>query len=267
MHLINSCLFNDEKMDKSRNFLLLFIFLFGDFTIWYFLSYKDRKQNKMCDIKRGFGLLQENDNISIMDMNIRNIIGGLQKDSTQASVATNSENMLETLYENAHASEENSMVGSPKSAPAFEWPIAILYRELRKDYKTQGYNDAMVNSNAVFRDMNKDIIFNNILMMFREVRLRYTVMQSQVTTGKSRCEQMGLFDDVVRLSHKESVIQQHVADIEKMEESFRMGKDEGANPLKSYECGFLRGVSVQALSVTSTMMDMPSEISDIINNK
>lgn len=199
-------------------------------------------------------------------MNIRNIIGGQQKNSTQAPVATNNGNMLESLYENTHASEENRMAGSLKNAPALEWPIAILYRELRKDYKTQGYNDAMVNSNAVFRDMNKDIIFNNILMMFREVRLRYTVMQSQVTTGKSRCEQMGLFDDVVRLSQREAVIQQHVADIDKLEESFRMGKDEGANPLKSYECGFLRGVSVQALSVTSTMMDMPSEINDI-NNK
>ena len=199
-------------------------------------------------------------------MNIRNIIGGQQKNSTQAQVAPNNVNILESLYENTHASEENRMAGSLKNAPALEWPIAILYRELRKDYKTQGYNDAMVNSNAVFRDMNKDIIFNNILMMFREVRLRYTVMQSQVTTGKSRCEQMGLFDDVVRLSQKEAVIQQHVADIDKLEESFRMGKDEGANPLKSYECGFLRGVSVQALSVTSTMMDMPSEINDI-NNK
>lgn len=199
-------------------------------------------------------------------MNIRDIIGGQQKDSTQAPVATNNGNVTETLYDNSLASEENRTIRNPKDASVLEWPIAILYRELRKDYKTQGYNDAMVNSNAVFRDMNKDIIFNNILMMFREVRLRYTVMQSQVTTGKSRCEQMGLFDDVVRLSQREAVIQQHVVDIDKLEESFRMGKDEGANPLKSYECGFLRGVSVQALSVTSTMMDMPSEINDI-NNK
>lgn len=85
-------------------------------------------------------------------------------------------------------SESESVdTSTPASAPltvsyATGWPIDLIYGYLHKNYEDKGYSDAMLNSNLTFRDMNMAIIRNKILMIFREVNLKYSSMKRDLDT-------------------------------------------------------------------------------------
>lgn len=86
-----------------------------------------------------------------------------------------------------HSESESVGTTAPNSAPltvsyATGWPIDLIYGYLHKNYEEKGYSDAMLNSNLTFRDMNMSIIRNKILMIFREVNLKYNGMKRDLDT-------------------------------------------------------------------------------------
>ena len=122
------------------------------------------------------------------------------------------------------------------------WPIDLIYGYLHKNYEDKGYSDAMLNSNLTFRDMNMSIIRNKILMIFREVNLKYSAMKRDLDTRIETCNAAGLLTTVAELEKQMSVIVSHTNELARLEEDFRKNANEASVPLMSYECGFLRGV-------------------------
>jgi len=128
------------------------------------------------------------------------------------------------------------------------WPIDIIYGYLNKNYEEKGYNDAMIKCDLAFRDMNKNIIRNKILMIFREINLNYNAMQQDLETRINNCNAAGLLTTVTELNKQMSVIKSHKEELANLEEDFKNNINEASIPLQSYECGFLRGVATIAMS-------------------
>ena len=137
------------------------------------------------------------------------------------------------------------------------WPIDVIYGYLHKNYEEQGFKDAMTNSDLAFRDLNIDIIRNKILMVFREINLNYDVTKNDIEIRMETCRTAGLLNTVSDLEKTMSIVNAHKEELRQLEEDFRNDANEASIPLKSYECGFLRGVATIALSGTLKNTTMP----------
>lgn len=173
---------------------------------------------------------------------------------TPSLQSLNSTPVVETLNQEAHSDSEES--SSSESAPltvsyATGWPIDLIYGYLHKNYEEKGYSDAMLNSNLTFRDMNMSIIQNKILMIFREVNLKYNGMKRDLDTRIETCNAAGLLTTVAELEKQMAVIVSHISELARLEEDFRNNANEASVPIMSYECGFLRGVSAIAMSTSA----------------
>lgn len=138
------------------------------------------------------------------------------------------------------------------------WPIDIVYGYLHKNYEQKGFEDAMLKSDLTFRNMNKNIIKNKILMVFREINLNYDVMRQDLQERINSCSAAGLLTTVSQLEKKISLIDSHKEELRCLEENFRNNTNEASIPLQSYECGFLRGVATIVMSGNGhRTIDMP----------
>lgn len=143
----------------------------------------------------------------------------------------------------AESTQENATNPSLTVSYATGWPIDVVYGYLRKNYEEQGFNDAMVKSDLTFRDMNMKIIMNRILIVFREINLRYDVMIHDLTTKIQACSAAGLLSTVNELENSITVANTHKEELKKLELDFRNNANEASIALQSYECGFLRGIA------------------------
>lgn len=159
---------------------------------------------------------------------------------------------LEEVTNDAPVVEESTIEKKPLTVSyATGWPIDIIYGYLHKNYEQKGYEDAMLNSNLAFRDMNLKIIRNKILMTFHEINLNYDAMRNDLDTRIENCNAAGLLTNVAELGKQMSFIDAHKAELKKLEDDFRNNANEASVPLMSYECGFLRGISTIAMTCPS----------------
>ena len=151
--------------------------------------------------------------------------------------------------DDAYDVEETATGNKPLTVSfATGWPIDVIYGYLHKNYEQKGYEDAMLNSNLAFRDMNISIIRNKILMVFREINLNYDAMKNDLETRIETCSAAGLLTTVADLTKQMSIINTHKNELAQLEQDFRNNVNEASVPLMSYECGFLRGVSNIAMA-------------------
>lgn len=132
------------------------------------------------------------------------------------------------------------------------WPIDVIYGYMHKNYEQKGYDDALLNNNIAFRDMNMKIIRNKILMIFHEINLNYDAMKEDFVTKIENCNAVGLLTTVAELEKQLSIVNAHKKELAKLEDDFCNNTNEASVPLMSYECGFLRGISAIAMAGPSS---------------
>lgn len=147
------------------------------------------------------------------------------------------------------------------------WPIDIIYGYLHKNYESRGYDDAMLNSNLSFRDMNMNIIRHKILMVFREINLNYDAMKQDLDSRIETCNAAGLITTAADLNKQLAVINAHKEELSQLEHDFRNNANEASVPLMSYECGFLRGVSTIAMAGPSRSQTEKTPIPPKLNSQ
>ena len=188
-----------------------------------------------------------------------NIFSFLNKKNESANAAITMLPVLENenrTDESVNTTEGETGNDTPEKKPltvsyATGWPIDIIYGYLHKNYEEKGFNDAMVKSDLTFRDMNKGIIRNKILMIFNEINLNYDVMKRDIETRMETCSAAGLLTTLSDLEKQMAIINTHKAELDRLEEDFRNNANEASVPLQSYECGFLRGIATIAMATPS----------------
>jgi len=126
-------------------------------------------------------------------------------------------------------------------------PLDEIYKYLRVDFESRGYDDAMSNPDTSYRDMNKLLIVSNLKVLFKQVKQIY-IDNLKVTDFhiKSR-EQAGLIDIVELLKNRKETLDNHLSEINKMEIDLDNKEDYMVGMLLSYERGFLRGLAALSL--------------------
>ena len=183
----------------------------------------------------------------------------------------NNSAVLTTLPVVDQLTSEEEVVTNPQSANggteekkpltvsyATGWPIDVVYGYLHKNYEEKGFEDAMLRNDLAFKDMNMGIIRNKILMVFREINLNYDVMKSDLESRIDTCRAAGLLTTVSDIEKSMTIIKTHKEELRQLEEDFKNNANEASIPLKSYECGFLRGISTIALSNSGSKVAMPT---------
>lgn len=175
-----------------------------------------------------------------------------------------------TDKEESVSTSSNTTVKKPLTVSwATGWPIDVVYGYLNKDYEQKGFDDAMVKNDLAFRDLNADIIRNKILMVIREIKLSYDVRRRDLQTRIDNCNDAGLLTTSAELQNSMSIIDTHKEELQQLEASFRNNSGKDSIPVKSYTCGFLRGIATtQAAGFTTgaaQTMAMPSNYSQASN--
>lgn len=131
------------------------------------------------------------------------------------------------------------------------WPIDVVYGHLHKNYEEQGFGDAMRRGDLAFKEVGMDIIRKEILLLFREVNLKYDTIRQDILLRIKKCIDAGLVTIAAEFENKLQVINKHQEELEGLENDFVNNVGGAANPLHSYECGYLRGLAAKALGDTS----------------
>lgn len=171
-----------------------------------------------------------------------------KKDADNAQmqqVNTTDVNEVPALPESGKASERPLVVSY-----ATGWPIDVIYGYLHKNFEEKGFNDAMINSDGTFCDLNLELIKKKILMIFREINLNYDVKKCELETQIGKCQASGLVTTVASIQDRVSLIESHKMELKALEDEF-VANPLGSFPLKSYRCGFLRGISSIAIGASA----------------
>ncbi len=150
-----------------------------------------------------------------------------------------------------------------KISYATGWPIDVIYGYLHKNHEEEGFRDAMLKSDMAFCDMNMEMIKSKILMVFREINLNYDVMKSDFESRIEICRVAGLLTTVSKLEKSLTTIRAHKDELRQLEMDFRNNANEASIPLKSYKCGFLRGIATIALSETGKSVVVPTAMTPL----
>lgn len=126
-------------------------------------------------------------------------------------------------------------------------PLDEIYKYLRIDFESRGYNDALSNPDTSYRDMNKQLLVSNLKVLFKQVKQIYIDnLKTNDFHIKSR-EQAGLIDIVDLLKNRRETLENHLTEINKMETDLENKEDYMVGMLLSYERGFLRGLAALSL--------------------
>lgn len=124
-------------------------------------------------------------------------------------------------------------------------PIDAIYAFIGHDYEQDGYQDALVNSNAEYCKAKENIILNELRLLFRRIQLRYNgeIRGIDVRIENSRA----LFDmtTVSTLESRKQTCEEHIAEINRMVEKLEAKSPEMMTMIESYRRGFTKGCAAQ----------------------
>mgnify|MGYP006391486755 FL=1 len=126
-------------------------------------------------------------------------------------------------------------------------PIDLIYKFLKDDYESKGYDDALSNPDTSYREMNKSMIKSSLEVKFKQVHRKYEDDLRTIDFHINSRKEAGLVELVKELETKKEILLQHVKELNTMEQDFINEAPYMMGMLFSYERGFLRGLAALSL--------------------
>lgn len=120
-------------------------------------------------------------------------------------------------------------------------PIDVIYNYIHKDFEEEGYQDALINQDATYRDAKITIILNDLSMLFKRITLRY---KTDIRRVKVMIENNRQAFALAAASDLEALLEtynEHLAEISKMESMMAVNDPKMMTMIESYRRGFLKG--------------------------
>lgn len=130
-----------------------------------------------------------------------------------------------------------------------QMPIDSIYAYIERDYEEQGYNDALCNADASYKESKKVIIKNGLKRLFEQVGLRYKSDLRDIQVSITTYEQQGMVDTAASLKARSETYLEHLTKIVEMETALDKEEKQMLSMIDSYERGFLRGLAAKANSI------------------
>lgn len=106
-------------------------------------------------------------------MGLFNLFGKGRDNASSVSLPVVQPVEAEEKVESATVAPENrQMANKPLTVSyATGWPIDVVYGYLHKNYEDKGFQDAMLECDLAFKDMNLRLIRNKILMVLSLIHI------------------------------------------------------------------------------------------------
>lgn len=153
--------------------------------------------------------------------------------------------------ENPEQNEAVSLVSAQKDSAPTEIQkesyslkqIEHIYAFLQQDFSKKGYDDALVNHDSSFRDMNKNQIKGNLILLIKEVLLNYETKILELKHKIQIAQDAGLIDTSSQLIKDMKISTTHQEEIIKMENDLNNDAPHMTQILLSYDLGFNRAIA------------------------
>ena len=166
--------------------------------------------------------------------------------------------ILPELTENNQGAE-NEETASPEEVKRDEkkiititWgtgmPIDIIFNFIHKDFEEDGFQDALVNCDITYRDTKEKIIRNDLEMLFKRIILRYKSDMREVDVNINNARNACAIGAAGRLQALKETYEEHLAEINEMQELLEVNDPKMLTMIESYRRGFQKGMAAVAMN-------------------
>lgn len=127
-------------------------------------------------------------------------------------------------------------------------PIDIIFNYIHKNFEEEGFQDALVNQDATYRDTKEKIIRNDLEMLFTRIMLRYKCDIRMVELKIDNARKAYALSAAARLDSLKQTYEEHLAEIEEMKELLDANDPKMTNMIESYNRGFMKGITASAIN-------------------
>ena len=127
-------------------------------------------------------------------------------------------------------------------------PIDVIFNFIHKNYEEEGYQDAIINSDIAYRDTKEKIIRNDLEMLFKRIALRYKNDIREIEFKIDNARKAFALAAAAQLDSLRETYEEHLVEIEKMQEMLEADDPKMTNMIESYRRGFLKGITAATLN-------------------
>ena len=173
--------------------------------------------------------------------------------SRKVAPAVNGASVLEEVNASHHSPEipesvftaapEEHVKPAPAKEPAQQDNINLLFRFLDRNLETEGYNDAMINPDAINLQENMAAIKNELQRTIRKVKTFYESFIREINFHIESRSRSGMVDTVEELKMKKQIAEDHIKKVIEIETDARNNEGDGQGLILSYMRGFKNGLA------------------------
>ena len=124
-------------------------------------------------------------------------------------------------------------------------PIDVIYGFINHDYEQDGYQDALVNSDAEYCLAKEKIILNQLNQLFRRILLRYRGEIRDIEVQIANAKSLFALTSASMLDARKETCEEHINEINEMIEKVNAKSSDMMTMIESYRRGFTKGCAAQ----------------------
>ncbi|GEO06559.1 hypothetical protein AAE02nite_42230 [Adhaeribacter aerolatus] len=121
--------------------------------------------------------------------------------------------------------------------------INALFQFLERNHEAKGYEDALINSDTSHMEQNIEALRNDLARTVRKVKTFYEDFIREINFHIASRSRSGMIDTVEELNVKKEIAEDHIRQVEEIEEQAKIYKGLGQGIILSYTRGFKNGLA------------------------
>ena len=126
-------------------------------------------------------------------------------------------------------------------------PIDVIFHYIHKNYEEEGYQDAIVDQDVSYRDARIQIIRYDLEMLFKRIKLRYSDDIRTIKMKIDNYRKAYAFTAVSQLEASLATYEEHLGEIENMEQLLADDDPKMTSMIESYKRGFMKGINAATM--------------------
>ena len=155
--------------------------------------------------------------------------------------------VVEPIQEQSNEQDSPKEDEEKKKVITITWgtgmPIDVIYNFIHKDFEEQGYQDALVNTDIVYRDAKETIIRNDLQMLFKRIILRYRKDIREIDIQIDNAKKALALTSAASMQACRETYEEHLAEIAEMQQQLEANDSKMTTMIESYRRGFLKGIA------------------------
>ena len=126
-------------------------------------------------------------------------------------------------------------------------PIDVIFNFIHKNFEEDGFQDALINCDITYRDTKEKIIRNDLEMLFKRIILRYKNDIREVDVNINNAQKAYALTAASRLQARRETFEEHLAEINEMQEMLEKDDPRMLTMIESYRRGFQKGIAAVSI--------------------